>query len=588
MSPKLFTHMPKQPTLGCSVFLQYRFQMQPKSMKNISQKQPIRTAWVRTRVASSYAFPQLTLPLPYHLRRSGPPETTQHSKQEQASYWSHILERYGNLPGELKMVELDCSTHSSGLGVCVTGSRDPIHGRMSVYVSDVWQDGAVAADGRIRVGDELLETDSSPILSPSAVDIIMFKEGKHYTLNQKGRAVLEDKQRAYSEKNSFNHPISSNTSSNHKPPSDPVSTFYSSSASHIPPSCYIPPTSHDTAANHSLSIHHTPSLCSSLANPSGIGLPSSSCCPSCSGCSDPLTHPIIPGFLNIIDICKGPSGLGLTVVGGCNTLLLTLCSYYSFNSSGKVFHKAFYKRVNGIDLRMATHEEALSILRLSPHLVRLCVYRHPCAHTTHTFQNQAPHVQEDMWDLFMVGLQIGPRQSLGLNIVSKRNDTGIFVSEIMKGGVVALDGRLLPGDQILSVNGEDIRAVTLDYARTLLQNCRGSVILEMVRFKANQHKSYECQGSCDSPGLRANAPVGLKEDTGLYTSAIELVQAATPTGLLEGAAAKDGRLRPGDQLLAVNGRSLQGVTHTEAIAILRQAGSRVTLTILSPTPATRI
>lgn len=73
--------------------------------------------------------------------------------------------------------------------------------------------------------------------------------------------------------------------------------------------------------------------------------------------------------------------------------------------------------MNGIDLRMASHEEALSVLRLSPQHVRLCVYRHAA---THTFHNQATHTHEDMWDLFTVELQLQPGQKLGLCIVGKR------------------------------------------------------------------------------------------------------------------------------------------------------------------------
>lgn len=49
------------------------------------------------------------------------------------------------------------------------------------------------------------------------------------------------------------------------------------------------------------------------------------------------------------------------------------------------------------------------------------------------------------------------------------NDTGIFVSDIIKGGVTDLDGRLTLGDQILSINGEDIRAESQDLAERLLQ-----------------------------------------------------------------------------------------------------------------------
>lgn len=39
----------------------------------------------------------------------------------------------------------------------------------------------------------------------------------------------------------------------------------------------------------------------------------------------------------------------------------------------------------------------------------------------------------------------------------------------VKGGVADADGRLCPGDQILSVNGDDMRTATQDYAAQLLK-----------------------------------------------------------------------------------------------------------------------
>ena len=47
-----------------------------------------------------------------------------------------------------------------------------------------------------------------------------------------------------------------------------------------------------------------------------------------------------------------------------------------------------------------------------------------------------------------------------------------------------------------------------------------------------------------------------------------------------GAAAKDGRMRRGDQILAVNGQSLIAIPHEEAVNLLKQARGEVTLTIL--------
>lgn len=60
-----------------------------------------------------------------------------------------------------------------------------------------------------------------------------------------------------------------------------------------------------------------------------------------------------------------------------------------------------------------------------------------------------------------------------------------------------------------------------------------------------------------------------------------LSQVKKPTSWLQGAAAEDGRLKRGDQIIAVNGQSLEGVTHEEAVAILKRTKGTVTLMVLS-------
>lgn len=49
----------------------------------------------------------------------------------------------------------------------------------------------------------------------------------------------------------------------------------------------------------------------------------------------------------------------------------------------------------------------------------------------------------------------------------------------------------------------------------------------------------------------------------------------------QGAAAVDGRLKRGDQILSVNGESLQAVTHEQAVTILKKQRGTVTLDVLS-------
>lgn len=66
-------------------------------------------------------------------------------------------------------------------------------------------------------------------------------------------------------------------------------------------------------------------------------------------------------------------------------------------------------QVNGIDLRAASHDEAINVLRQTPQRVRLTVYR-----------DEAQYKEEDLWDSFTVELNKKPGQGLGLSIVGRR------------------------------------------------------------------------------------------------------------------------------------------------------------------------
>ena len=50
-----------------------------------------------------------------------------------------------------------------------------------------------------------------------------------------------------------------------------------------------------------------------------------------------------------------------------------------------------------------------------------------------------------------------------------RSGSGVFISDIVKGGAADLDGRLIQGDQILSVNGEDMRSASQETVATVLK-----------------------------------------------------------------------------------------------------------------------
>lgn len=60
------------------------------------------------------------------------------------------------------------------------------------------------------------------------------------------------------------------------------------------------------------------------------------------------------------------------------------------------------------------------------------------------------------------------------------------MSDIVKGGLVDSDGRLMQGDQILSVNGEDVRSATQEATAALLKvrlalrMARGSIVVRSL------------------------------------------------------------------------------------------------------------
>lgn len=66
-------------------------------------------------------------------------------------------------------------------------------------------------------------------------------------------------------------------------------------------------------------------------------------------------------------------------------------------------------QVNGIDLRSASHEEAITALRQTPQKVRLVVYR-----------GEAHYRDEENLEVFPVDLQKKAGRGLGLSIVGKR------------------------------------------------------------------------------------------------------------------------------------------------------------------------
>nr|XP_032811915.1 multiple PDZ domain protein-like isoform X2 [Petromyzon marinus] len=98
------------------------------------------------------------------------------------------------------------------------------------------------------------------------------------------------------------------------------------------------------------------------------------------GAGEPASCAIVPGLETHIAIAKGRTGLGLSIVGGTDTLLGGIIIHEVYESGaaakdGRLWAGDQILEVNGIDLRCATHEEAIAALRRTPATVRLVVFR---------------------------------------------------------------------------------------------------------------------------------------------------------------------------------------------------------------------
>ncbi|NWT01425.1 MPDZ protein, partial [Mionectes macconnelli] len=604
--------------------------------------------------------------------------------------WKKIVQRYGNLPGELHMIELEKGR--TGLGLSLAGNKD--RSRMSVFIVGIDPNGAAGKDGRLQIADELLEINgqilygrthqnASSIIkcTPSKVKVIFIRNKdavnqmavcpaksvevpqstsgtlQHQEVNVTNSSAFSDLSSckniqyvelpkdqggfgiAVSEEDTINGVVIKSLTDHGAAAKDgrikvgdqilavddeivvgyPVEKFISllktskstvrltiSSAEMDNLTAAPVPSSSTPVEKRNMQPPATVPA-SSSPEPEAVKSTSRSSTPAMVA-SDPATCPIIPGCETTIDISKGRTGLGLSIVGGADTLLGAIIIHEVYeegaaSKDGRLWAGDQILEVNGIDLRNATHDEAINVLRQTPQKVRLTVYR-----------DEAQYKEEDMYDVLNIELQKKPGKGLGLSIVGKRNDTGVFVSDIVKGGIADTDGRLMQGDQILTVNGEDVRNANQEAVAALLKCSLGTVRLEVGRIKAGPFHSErrtsqssqvsEGSGSLSSfsfPVSGSSAPEvfesGLKKSTSKSGESpadslgVSIAGGVgSPLGDVpifiammhpNGVAAQTQKLRVGDRIVSICGTSTEGMTHSQAVNILKNASGTIELQVVA-------
>ncbi|KAG8515379.1 Protein scribble, partial [Galemys pyrenaicus] len=270
--------------------------------------------------------------------------------------------------------------------------------------------------------------------------------------------------------------------------------------------------------------------------------------------------------------------------------------------------------INGVDVTEARHDHAVSLLTAASPTIALLLEREaggalppspppdsptpPSADTTPV----APATPGDAGPLRLApGLLAAalegpypveeirlPRAGgpLGLSVVGGSDhsshpfgvqEPGVFISKVLPRGLAARSG-LRVGDRILAVNGQDVREAThQDAVSALLRPCPELVLLVRrdppppgLRELCIQKAPGERLGISVRGGARGHAGNPCDPtDEGVFISKV------SPSG----AAGRDGRLRVGLRLLEVNQQSLLGLTHGEAVQLLRGAGDSLTVLV---------
>ncbi|XP_032978755.1 multiple PDZ domain protein isoform X18 [Rhinolophus ferrumequinum] len=462
---------------------------------------------------------------------------------------------------------LELPKDQGGLGIAIS-EEDTLNG---VVIKSLTEHGVAAKDGRLKVGDQILAIDDEVVVGYPVEKFISLLKTAKTTVKLTIHAANPDSQALDS---------AAGTASGEKK--------NSSQSPMVPPSG-----SPEPEPIRSTSRSSTPAIFA----------------------SDPATCPIIPGCETTIEISKGRTGLGLSIVGGSDTLLGAIIIHEVYEEGaackdGRLWAGDQILEVNGIDLRKATHDEAINVLRQTPQRVRLTLYR-----------DEAPYKEEDVCDTLTIELQKKPGKGLGLSIVGKRNDTGVFVSDIVKGGIADADGRLMQGDQILMVNGEDVRNATQEAVAALLKCSLGTVTLEVGRIKAGSFHSerrpsqnsqmsegslssftFPLSGSSTSEALETSSKNALtSEIQGLRTLEIKKGPGdslgisiaggvGSPLGDVpifiammhpNGVAAQTQKLRVGDRIVTICGASTEGMTHTQAVNLLKNASGSIEMQVVA-------
>ncbi|XP_063339436.1 protein scribble homolog isoform X6 [Pelmatolapia mariae] len=318
-------------------------------------------------------------------------------------------------------------------------------------------------------------------------------------------------------------------------------------------------------------------------------------------------------------LIRNDKGLGFSIAGGKGSTPYRTGDtgiYISRIAEGGAAHKDSTLRVgdrvisiNGVDMTEARHDQAVALLTGTSPTIALLVERdlnapggspgqtrarahsppppEPSDSPDQDEESLGNHLSrmEDEYPIEEVTL-VKSGGPLGLSIVGGSdhashpfgiNEPGVFISKVIPHGLASQCG-LRVGDRILEVNSIDLRHATHQEAvRALLANKQEIRMLVrrdpsppgmqeiMIQKQPGEKLGISIRGGAKGHAGNPFDPT----DEGIFISKVSST----------GAAARDGRLQVGMRILEVNNHSLLGMTHTEAVRVLRAVGDSLVMLV---------
>uniref|UniRef100_A0A8C4S8Y9 Discs large MAGUK scaffold protein 4 n=1 Tax=Erpetoichthys calabaricus TaxID=27687 RepID=A0A8C4S8Y9_ERPCA len=243
-----------------------------------------------------------------------------------------------------------------------------------------------------------------------------------------------------------------------------------------------------------------------------------------------------------IKLIKGPKGLGFSIAGGVgnqhipgdNSIYVTkIIDGGAAHKDGRLQIGDKILAVNNVCLEDVMHEDAVAALKNTADVVYLKVAKPTNVYLNDSYappdltSSYSQHMDNEIGHSNYLGTDYpqaltptSPRRyspipkgllgdddipreprrvvihrgstGLGFNIVGGEDGEGIFISFILAGGPADLSGELRKGDQILSVNGVDLRNATHEQAAAALKNA-GQTVTIIAQYKPEEYSRFEAK-----------------------------------------------------------------------------------------------